>query len=472
MPFLFKIAAILIGIFIWKTVMASFAKAKEAMRDDEDGGAGSRAHLDLETQWREAAEALTGTFDPGEGPNMKNASITGSISGHSFTIKRFGRNYVRYFVGFRNATRIQVCVVRDMQTIAERILDGHPIFPSKMFFSSQEPDFYCSAESEAAFDRFLEMPSNRSAVLNLVRLFPAGMFNNEGVSVRLRASVPDVEVISRMATIANALENPSQTPMPDLMTAEKKGLLAVPAEFSFADDAEDENEEDVPKRFPPIQVVASTTKAKKTSKIQVRKPDASAAARTTVIRISPEAKRTGISDTVKSDIVRSTPEKTVLFSPEKQVPAVQPLKQETPVSAQSPSEAGHFRSGGSASLTVESVCAALFSKSFPSAEERAAFDAMKGRRVHWTGELQMVLPFSMDFTFGSRKGVKATLLVHEMKQGQSGIPVRIKAVAAFPPEFQAALESAKGKTVSFEGDILKFESFAREIYLQDASLES
>ena len=470
MPFLFKIAAILIGIFIWKTVMASFAKAKEAMRDDEDGGAGSRAHLDLETQWREAAEALTGTFDPGEGPNMKNASITGSVSDHSFTIKRFGRNYVRYFVGFRNATRIQVCVVRDMQTIAERILDGHPIFPSKMFFSSQEPDFYCSAESEAAFDRFLETPSNRSAVLNLVRLFPAGMFNNEGVSVRLRASAPDVEVISRMAAIANALENPSQTPMSDLMTAQKKGLLAVPTDFSFAEDAEDEIEEDTPKRFPPIQV--GTEKAKKTSKIQVRKPDASAAARTTVIRISPEARRTGISDTVKSDVVRSTPEKTVLFSPGKQPPAAQAAAQEAPVSAMCPRENGHFRSGDSASLTVESVCAALFSKSFPGEEERAAFDAMKGRRVRWTGELQTALSFSMDFTFGSRKGVKATLFVYEMKQGKSGIPVRIKAVAAFPPELQAALEAAKGKTVAFSGDILKFEAFSREIYLQDASLES
>ncbi len=458
MPFFFKIAAILIGIFIWKTVMASFSKAKAAMQDDEDGDAGSRAHLDLEAQWRQAAEALTGTFDSGEGPNMKNASITGNISGHSFTIKRFGRNYVRYFVGFRNATRIRVCVVRDMQTIAERILDGHPIFPSKMFFSSQEPDFYCSAESEAAFDRFLDTPSNRSAVLNLVRLFPAGMFNNEGVSVRLRATAPDVEVISRMAAIANALENPSQTPMSDLMTAEKKDLLSVPAEFSSADfpPAEDEIEEDTPKRFQPLQV--ETPKAKKTSKIQMQKTDDAAARRTTVIRISPEARRSGSSDTVKSGVVRnSNPSASTS-------PATDAAPQKQPAPGQ--------KNVVSDDLTVESVCAVLFSKSFPGAEERAAFDTMKGRRVRWTGELQMALPFSMDFTFGSRKGVKATLLVHEMKQGQSGVPVRIKAVAAFPPELQAALESAKGKTVAFSGDILKFEAFSREIYLQDASLES
>ena len=461
MPFFFKIAAILIGIFIWKTVMASFSKAKAAMQDDEDGDAGSRAHLDLEAQWRQAAEALTGTFDSGEGPNMKNASITGNVSGHSFTIKRFGRNYVRYFVGFRNATRIRVCVVRDMQTIAERILDGHPIFPSKMFFSSQEPDFYCSAESEAAFDRFLDTPSNRSAVLNLVRLFPAGMFNNEGVSVRLRATAPDVEVISRMAAIANTLENPSQTPMSDLMTAKKKGLLSVPAEFSSEDfpPAEEEVEEDTPKRFQPLQI--EMPKSKKTSKIRVQKTDDAAARRTTVIRISSETKRTEAVDVAKNGGIRNAPEKTVLFSPEKQPPAAQAVAQETPAPKAADS-----------ALTVESVCAALFSKSFPGTEERAAFDAMKGCRVRWTGELQMALPFSMDFTFGSRKGVKATLLVHEMKQGQSGVPVRIKAVAAFPPELQAALESAKGKTVAFSGDILKFEAFSREIYLQDASLES
>jgi hypothetical protein len=123
-------------------------------------------------------------------------------------------------------------------------------------------------------------------------------------------------------------------------------------------------------------------------------------------------------------------------------------------------------------LDVESVCAVLFAKSFPGAEERAAFDAMKGRRVRWSGELQMSLPFSMDFTFGSRRGVKATLLVCRMAQGQSGMKVPIKAVAAFPPELRAALEAAKGKTVVFSGEILKFESFAREIYLQDARLEA
>ena len=458
MPFLFKIVAVLVGIFIWKAIITSFRKANRAMHDDSyDGEEGSApaARLDLETQWREAANQLACTYDPGSKPNAQDASITGRFSGHAITVKRFGRNYVRYFVAFRKAPGFRVCVVRDMESIAARILDGHPIFPSKMFFSSQEPDFYCSAESEEAFDRFLDTPSNRSAVLNLVRLFPAGMFNDEGVSVRLRATTPDVSVVSRMAAIANALESPSSAPMPDLLTAQKKNPLAVPEVFT--PEASTNEEPDTPKRFPPLQVDADA----KTTRIPLPSNTPMASQRTTVIRISSEAKRMNKSDTPKADVVRSS----------NSSPSPAPASTPSPC----PSEAGHIRSGGSASpvaddLTVESVCAALFSKSFPGAEERAAFDAMKGRRVRWSGELLMSMPFSMDFVFGSRKGVKATILVCKLEQGS--VPVQIKAVAAFPPTLREQLDSLKGKTIVFEGELLKFEPFAREIYLLDASLGS
>ena len=455
MPFLFKIIAILVGIFIWKAIITSFRKANRAMHDDPcDGEEDSApvAKLDLEGQWREAAKQLGCEYDPGASPDGKDAAITGRFSGHSVTIKRFGRNYVRYFVDFRNPPDFHVCVVRDLESIAERILDGHPIYPSKMFFSSQEPDFFCSAESEDAFDRFLNTPSNRSAVLNLVRLFPAGMFNNEGVSVRLRANAPDISVISKLAAIANALESPSSEPMPDLQTAQKKDLLAVPRDFSSEEQAE---EEDTPKRHQPLEIdtVSKTTR--------IPFPSNSAASqRTTVIRISSVAKRTNESDTVKADVVRSSS------------PAASPA---APTPPPGPGEAGRIRSGGSTSpvaddLTVETVSATLFGKTFPGAEERAAFDAMKGRRVRWSGELLTSMPFSMDFVFGSQKGIKATILICKLAQGS--VKTQIKAVAAFPPDFRDPLDSAKGKMILFEGELLKFEPFAREIYLTDASIVS
>ena len=453
MPFLFKIIAILIGIFIWKAVMTSFRKANKAIHDDSGDGEDDSApvaKLGLDEQWHAAAKQLGCTYDPGTSPDGKNAAITGRFSGHSVTIKRFGHNYVRYFVDFRNPPGFHVCVVRDLESIAERILDGHPIFPSKMFFSSQEPDFFCSAESEDAFDRFLNTPSNRSAVLNLVRLFPAGMFNNEGVSVRLRANAPDISVISKLAAIANALESPSSAPMPDLLNAQKKDLLAVPRDFT--PEASANEEEDTPKRFPPLQIDANA----RTTRIPLPSNTPTSSQRTTVIRISSEAKRMNKSDTLKADVVRSASS-----SPTPEADPAAPQNQPEPI-VQKPAVDND--------LTVESVCAALFGKSFPGAEERAAFDAMKGRRVRWSGELLMSMPFSMDFVFGSQKGVKATILICKLAQGS--VKVQIKAVAAFPPTLREQLDSLKGKTIVFEGELLKFEPFAREIYLQNASLES
>lgn len=453
MGFLFKIVAILIGIFIWKSVVASFRKANKAIHDDSyDDGEAPVAQADLDTQWREAAKQLACDYDPGASPDGKDASIIGRFSGHAVTIKRFGRNYVRYFVAFRKAPGFQVCVVRDMESIAARILDGHPVYPSKMFFSSQEPDFFCSAESEDAFDRFLNTPSNRSAVLNLVRLFPAGMFNNEGVSVRLRATAPDVSVISKMAAIANALESPSSEPMPDLQNAEKKTPLYVPPVQPGSFAGTGETEDDTPKRFPPIQIGASPSR--KTSRIPVQPGAGNASQRTTVIRISSEAKRTNRSDTPKADVVRGS---GASAAPAPAAPQIQP----EPVVRKPVVADG---------LTVESVCSALFGKAFPGTEERAAFDAMKGQRVRWSGELLMSMPFSMDFVFGSQKGIKATVLVCKLEQGS--VKTQIKAVAAFPPDCRERLDAMKGKTLVFEGELLKFEPFAREIYLTDASFES
>lgn len=438
MPFLFKIIAILIGIFIWKSVMASFAKARKAMRDEDDpanepdtcdgeNGPAPQATLFRNGQWKLAAQQLACAFDPGKRNDGRDVSISGNVSGHAVTVKRFGHNYVRYFVAFRRPLRSRVCVVRDLEPIAKRILDGHPVFSSKMFFPSREPDFFCSADSEEAFDRFLNVPSNRSAVLNLVHTFPAGMFNSDGVSVRLRAETPDPGTLRQMIELADALESPSDASMPDLTTAPKKDLLSIPSAQSLPP-VSPVKAEDTSKRFPPIQIGA-----------ECRPYDGG-------------AKEPGGQVVSAEPVISDEPDVSL-------EPASEPL-------------VGDIRSGGSASLDVESVCAVLFAKSFPGAEERAAFESMKGRRVRWSGEIQTVLPFSMDFTFGSQRGVKATLFVYEMTQGQSGMKVRIKAVAAFPPELQGALEASKGKTVVFSGELLKFEPFAREIYLQNAALEA
>ena len=461
--FLFKILAIVFGIIMWRVIKSSFDKAKKAMQEDdyepdddedtEDVSASQEA-VARNGQWKLAAQQLGCAFDPGKRNDGKDVSISGKVSGYAVTIKRFGHNYVRYFVAFRRPLQSRVCVVQDLEPIAKRILDGHPVFSSKMFFSSREPVFFCSADSEDAFDRFLNVTSNRSAVLNLVRTFPAGMFNDEGISVRLRAMTPDVGTVRQMVAIAKTLESPSGSTMPDLTIAPKKDLVSIPPVQSFSP-APPVQEDDVPKRFPPIQIGD-----------EYRRNDST---------VSPSMSLSEAGDNRSGDLASPSPSVAGdNYSGGPASPRAAGDNRSGDSASPSPSAAGDNRSGGSASseLDVESVCAVLFAKSFPGAEERAAFDAMKGRRVRWIGELQMSLPFSMDFTFGSRRGVKATLLVCKMAQGQSGMPVAIKAVAAFPPELQSTLEASKGKTVVFSGEILKFEPFAREIYLQNALLEA
>ena len=466
-----KLFAVVVGIVIWKVFMSmvnNATKVKRSMDEDaereglpDDGkGPVPQARRDFLDQWQEAAKALGCKFEPGDSPDGKNASISGRFSGRNILIKRFGRNYVRYFVELRRAPGIRVCVVRDLDTIAERILDGHPIFTSRMFFPSSEPAFFCSADSEDAFDRFLAVPSNRSAVLNLVRLFPACTFNPEGVSVRLRASTPDVSVIDAMSAIANALESPSDTPMPDLREPQKgrKQRVSPSVAESQVFDAPPERE-DTPKRYAPLKVDVSTD----TARLR-RVRDERTSGKTAIIRIHADdcAHMRSEEQTKKPGKNVSGPAEAV------ETPETAVFPGEAATAPETPANLPETNS----SLSVESVCSTLFAKPFPGNEERAAFDAMKGQRVRWQGELLAAMPFSMDFVFGSTRGVKATLAVWKVQQSKFGGPTQIKAVVAFAPELQRDLDTAKGRTVTFEGTLLKFEPFAHEIYLQDATIVS
>ena len=468
---LFKLFGVVAAIVIWKVFMAMINGARtvkrsmdedaerEGLTDDGDGPV-PQARRDFLDQWQDAAKELGCKFESGDSPDGKNASISGRFSGRNILIKRFGRNYVRYFVELRRTPGIRVCVVRDLDTIAERILDGHPVFTSRMFFPSSEPSFFCSADSEDAFDRFLAVPSNRSAVLNLVRLFPACTFNPEGVSVRLRASTPDVSVIDAMSAIANALENPSDTPMPDLRQprTDKKQRVSPTVAESQIFDAPPERE-DTPKRYAPLKVDVGTD----TARLR-RVPDERTSGKTAIIRIHADD-----CAHMRAEDQQGKPVQNVSRPAEaEEAPRTAVFPGEAPTAPESPANVPETNSA----LSAESVCSTLFAKPFPGNEERAAFDAMKGQRVRWQGELLAAMPFSMDFVFGTTRGVKATIAVWKIQQSKYGGPVQIKAVAAFAPELQRDLDAAKGSTITFEGTLLKFEPFAREIYLQDATIAS
>ncbi len=103
-------------------------------------------------------------------------------------------------------------------------------------------------------------------------------------------------------------------------------------------------------------------------------------------------------------------------------------------------------------------------------KEKELFEKYKGRSVQWDGVLKTAYDFSTDFVFGSGGGVKATLEIFELTSGGSMLRTKIKAVVHFPKEDAALLKAASGKTVRFQGSLLKMEPFARELYLSDGKV--
>lgn len=76
----------------------------------------------------------------------------------------------------------------------------------------------------------------------------------------------------------------------------------------------------------------------------------------------------------------------------------------------------------------------------------------------------------MDFVFGSQGGVKTTLELMDIQQGTYSMKVKIKAVVCFPKEDLQKLRALNGKEITFSGILLKFEGFAKEVYLTSGKL--
>ena len=122
-------------------------------------------------------------------------------------------------------------------------------------------------------------------------------------------------------------------------------------------------------------------------------------------------------------------------------------------------------------LTEEAVCSALFSAAFPGENEKAFFQKITGKTVHWKGTLKSVYPYSSDFVFGKGPGTKATFEIAEVASGY-GMKNKIKATVSFSADTIAQLKGNSGKTFSFSGTLLKFEPFAREILVEKGTLGS
>jgi len=120
-------------------------------------------------------------------------------------------------------------------------------------------------------------------------------------------------------------------------------------------------------------------------------------------------------------------------------------------------------------LPPESLAMQFFAKSFPGEAEKKAFEALKGTSVQWHGTLKNACPFSSDFIFGMKKGVRATIELCEVADSY-GFKRKVACVAAFSADSAALLKEKTGRTVAFRGTLHSMEPVTKEIRLDNAEL--
>jgi hypothetical protein len=121
-------------------------------------------------------------------------------------------------------------------------------------------------------------------------------------------------------------------------------------------------------------------------------------------------------------------------------------------------------------LDAASVCEDLFRPGQSSlAASRTFEERYEGRAVSWQGKLTSVEGFTYDFVFGSQRGTKAILEVHEVTSDVYG-PTKAQAVLQLPPEAREELRESVGGTFTFEGELLKADGLMRNVYVKNAKI--
>jgi len=116
-------------------------------------------------------------------------------------------------------------------------------------------------------------------------------------------------------------------------------------------------------------------------------------------------------------------------------------------------------------LRVEEFCAAVFAPGALSFSANQRFrESYEGERIAWTGTLESISPFMVDFGTGS--GTKAVLTILE---GQAAGARNVQAVIGLPPGIEG-LDDRIGQAVSFTGRLLKVDGLARRVVIADAEL--
>ena len=112
----------------------------------------------------------------------------------------------------------------------------------------------------------------------------------------------------------------------------------------------------------------------------------------------------------------------------------------------------------------------LFTVSFPDAALKKKWEEKKGILMKGEGIIQSSYDYRSDFVFGQTPGVKVTIDLGKIQPKSGSMALPYRAVISFPETEKDFFRANRGKKIAFSGNLLKCETFAKEICLTNGMI--
>ena len=122
--------------------------------------------------------------------------------------------------------------------------------------------------------------------------------------------------------------------------------------------------------------------------------------------------------------------------------------------------------------TLQLLAEELFSVSFPDAALKKKWEEKKGLFMKGEGIIQSSYDYRSDFVFGQTPGVKVTIDLGKIQPKSGSMALPYRAVISFPESEKEFFRVNRGKKISFTGNLLKCETFAKEICLTNGRVSA
>lgn len=113
---------------------------------------------------------------------------------------------------------------------------------------------------------------------------------------------------------------------------------------------------------------------------------------------------------------------------------------------------------------IQTVCDRIFDEKISGYESTRIFrDEFKGKSVTWRGAVKAVEQYTYDTVFGGEPGVKVLIETAEIKTEYETLPVEV--ALRLPPDKLEKARAGVGKTISFAGELIENDPYARRLYV-------